>query len=254
MSRARWRRQGRAEAKRRPPINSHQLYLTRAGNLRQSSPWRLTARLWGQDVFVDVETGVNTAIRKIRQALHDSPEAPVFVETVPGKGYRFIAPVEVFQPRQTRRQRQRPKAPSPFRRRVCRLSLRRVARRWLETGCPSGAHRAVWADRRRRRRWASSTSLSSRRTAAAVSELEFKAAFYRGTWGEAEMRKGIDYYNRAIASTRTRSTPTAAWRRRGPFSPTCTCRRATPCRAPGRRWSRCCGATRRGPTPTSRWA
>jgi TolB-like protein/DNA-binding winged helix-turn-helix (wHTH) protein/Flp pilus assembly protein TadD len=52
-------------------------------------------RLWGKDVFVDVETGVNTAISKVRQALRDSPEAPAFVETVPGKGYRFIAAVEV---------------------------------------------------------------------------------------------------------------------------------------------------------------
>ena len=53
-------------------------------------------RLWGKDVFVDVETGVHTAIRKVRQALSDSPEAPTCVETVPGKGYRFIAPVEVL--------------------------------------------------------------------------------------------------------------------------------------------------------------
>src|SRR2546427_3176309 len=51
-------------------------------------------RLWGKDVFVDVETGVHTAIRKIRQALRDSREEPVFVETVTGKGYRFIAAVE----------------------------------------------------------------------------------------------------------------------------------------------------------------
>ena len=50
--------------------------------------------LWGKDVFVDVETGVHTAIRKIRLALRDSPEAPTFVETVAGKGYRFVAPVE----------------------------------------------------------------------------------------------------------------------------------------------------------------
>ena len=55
----------------------------------------IVERLWGKDVFVDVETGVNTAISKIRQALRDSPEAPAFVETVPGKGYRFIAAVEV---------------------------------------------------------------------------------------------------------------------------------------------------------------
>jgi TolB-like protein/DNA-binding winged helix-turn-helix (wHTH) protein/Flp pilus assembly protein TadD len=52
-------------------------------------------RLWGKDVFVDVETGVHTAIRKIRQALRDSAEAPAFIETVPGRGYRFVAPVEI---------------------------------------------------------------------------------------------------------------------------------------------------------------
>ena len=51
--------------------------------------------LWGKDVFVDVETGVNTAISKVRQALHDSSDAPSFVETIPGKGYRFIASVEI---------------------------------------------------------------------------------------------------------------------------------------------------------------
>ena len=55
-------------------------------------------RLWGKDVFVDVETGVNTAISKVRQALRDSPEDPAFVETVPGRGYRFIAAVEVVSP------------------------------------------------------------------------------------------------------------------------------------------------------------
>src|SRR5438445_4292881 len=53
-------------------------------------------RLWGKDVFVDVETGINTAINKVRQALRDSPDVPSFVETIPGKGYRFIAAVEVI--------------------------------------------------------------------------------------------------------------------------------------------------------------
>ena len=55
----------------------------------------IVGRLWGKDVFVDVNTSVNTAIRKIRQTLGDSPEAPAFIETVPGRGYRFIAPIEV---------------------------------------------------------------------------------------------------------------------------------------------------------------
>lgn len=56
---------------------------------------QIIERLWGKDVFVDAETGINTAISKIRQALRDSAEIPAFVETVPGKGYRFIAAVEL---------------------------------------------------------------------------------------------------------------------------------------------------------------
>lgn len=46
--------------------------------------------IWGRDVFVDTEHGINTAIRKIRQALKDDPESPRFVQTVTGKGYRFM--------------------------------------------------------------------------------------------------------------------------------------------------------------------
>ena len=46
-------------------------------------------------MFVEVDSGVHTAIRKIRHALRDSADSPKFLETVSGKGYRFIAPVEV---------------------------------------------------------------------------------------------------------------------------------------------------------------
>jgi TolB-like protein/DNA-binding winged helix-turn-helix (wHTH) protein/Flp pilus assembly protein TadD len=48
-------------------------------------------RLWGKDVFLDTEDGINTAIRKIRNVLRDDPERPRFVQTVTGKGYRFVA-------------------------------------------------------------------------------------------------------------------------------------------------------------------
>ncbi len=48
-------------------------------------------RLWGKDVFLDTEHGINTAIRKIRQALRDDPERPRFILTISGKGYRFLA-------------------------------------------------------------------------------------------------------------------------------------------------------------------
>jgi len=58
----------------------------------------IVERLWGPGVFVDADMGVNTAIRKIRQVLGDAPETPAFVETVSGKGYRFIAEVEAVHP------------------------------------------------------------------------------------------------------------------------------------------------------------
>jgi TolB-like protein/DNA-binding winged helix-turn-helix (wHTH) protein/Tfp pilus assembly protein PilF len=52
--------------------------------------------LWGAEVFVDTEHGINTAIRKIRNVLRDDPEQPRFVQTIPRKGYRFIATVKVI--------------------------------------------------------------------------------------------------------------------------------------------------------------
>jgi hypothetical protein len=58
----------------------------------------IQAALWGADVFVDPVAAINTAIRKVRQALGDDAERPRFVETVVGKGYRFIAPVENHRP------------------------------------------------------------------------------------------------------------------------------------------------------------
>ena len=54
----------------------------------------IAEQVWGKDVFLDVDNGINTAIRKIRQLLNDDPQKPRFVETIPGVGYRFIAPLE----------------------------------------------------------------------------------------------------------------------------------------------------------------
>ncbi|MGA7706518.1 MAG: winged helix-turn-helix domain-containing protein, partial [Acidobacteriaceae bacterium] len=54
--------------------------------------------LWEREVFVDIEHGINTAIRKIRQTLGDSPDLPRFVQTISGSGYRFIASVEAVEP------------------------------------------------------------------------------------------------------------------------------------------------------------
>jgi TolB-like protein/DNA-binding winged helix-turn-helix (wHTH) protein/Tfp pilus assembly protein PilF len=88
------RRQGRAQKSERVsleriPMELLILLLERQGSVvtRQE----IVDRLWGKDVFVDTEHGINTAIRKIRQALKDNPEQPRFILTVTGKGYCFVA-------------------------------------------------------------------------------------------------------------------------------------------------------------------
>lgn len=54
----------------------------------------LKRRLWPDDTFVDFETGLNTAVSKLRDALSDSADKPRYIETIPRRGYRFIVPVE----------------------------------------------------------------------------------------------------------------------------------------------------------------
>ena len=53
----------------------------------------LQKQLWPSDTFVDFETGLNSAVRKLREALADHPERPRYVETIPKRGYRFLAEV-----------------------------------------------------------------------------------------------------------------------------------------------------------------
>jgi TolB-like protein/DNA-binding winged helix-turn-helix (wHTH) protein/Flp pilus assembly protein TadD len=53
----------------------------------------LHRNLWTTDTFVDFEAGLNTAIKKLREALGDSPDSPRFIETLPRRGYRFVAAV-----------------------------------------------------------------------------------------------------------------------------------------------------------------
>jgi DNA-binding winged helix-turn-helix (wHTH) protein len=54
---------------------------------------QIAAALWGKDVFVDVEQGINTAIRKVRMALGDDSGQPQYLQTVVGRGYRFVADI-----------------------------------------------------------------------------------------------------------------------------------------------------------------
>src|SRR5882757_5941635 len=56
----------------------------------------IVRKLWRSDLFIDTERNVNNIVRKIRTALGDDFEKPRFLETVVGKGYRFIGPVRVI--------------------------------------------------------------------------------------------------------------------------------------------------------------
>jgi TolB-like protein/DNA-binding winged helix-turn-helix (wHTH) protein/Tfp pilus assembly protein PilF len=58
----------------------------------------LQERLWPGDTFVEFENGLNNAISRLRETLGDSADSPRFIETVPRRGYRFIAPVEAAEP------------------------------------------------------------------------------------------------------------------------------------------------------------
>lgn len=53
----------------------------------------LVEKIWGKGTFLDTDNSINGAIRKVRLALKDDPEVPRFIQTITGKGYRFISPV-----------------------------------------------------------------------------------------------------------------------------------------------------------------
>ena len=57
----------------------------------------LHRRLWPADTYVNFEHGLNAAIKRLRRALDDSADNPRFVETLPRRGYRFLAPIEAFK-------------------------------------------------------------------------------------------------------------------------------------------------------------
>jgi DNA-binding winged helix-turn-helix (wHTH) protein len=54
----------------------------------------LRVRLWPSDTHVNYDANVNTTVNKLRQVLGDSPEQPAFVDTIPRKGYSFVAKIE----------------------------------------------------------------------------------------------------------------------------------------------------------------
>jgi len=87
----RLRRSGRVLKLERIPMEVLAVLVEQRGQL--VSREHIVERIWGKDVFLDTDNSINGAIRKIRQALRDNPEEPRFIQTVTGRGYRFIAPI-----------------------------------------------------------------------------------------------------------------------------------------------------------------
>src|SRR5271165_5725779 len=86
------RRQGRPIKLERMPMELLLLLVSRKGDLVSRA--EIIDKLWGKDVFIDTNTAINVAVSKVCQALRDDPDNPRFLQTVSGKGYRFIGTPE----------------------------------------------------------------------------------------------------------------------------------------------------------------
>ena len=87
----RLRRAGRVLKLERIPTEVLAILVEQPGQLVPRQ--QIVERIWGKDVFLDTDNSINGAIRKVRQVLKDDPEQPRFIQTVTGRGYRFIAQV-----------------------------------------------------------------------------------------------------------------------------------------------------------------
>src|SRR5271163_4727122 len=86
------RRNGHVIHLQRIPLELLFLLVERRGQLVTRE--EIFERIWGKNVFLDTESSINTAVRKLRHRLSDDPGSPHFIVTVPARGYRFIAEVQ----------------------------------------------------------------------------------------------------------------------------------------------------------------
>jgi len=94
LARYELRRGGQAEKLEKLPMELLILLAERRGQLVTRA--EILERLWGRDVFLNADAAINTAVRKVRRALGDDPDAPRFLETVVGKGYRFVGGITLI--------------------------------------------------------------------------------------------------------------------------------------------------------------
>ena len=87
---------GRVVRLKPQPFRLLELLVSRAGEVVTRDEIR--ELLWGADTFVDFDQGVNSAIKQVREALGEDADRPIYLETVPKRGYRFVAPIESPKP------------------------------------------------------------------------------------------------------------------------------------------------------------
>src|ERR1700740_3094792 len=85
------RKQGKRIKLQEQPLLVLKVLLGRPGEIVTRE--ELRSQIWSADTFVDFDNSLNTAINKLREALGDSADSPRFIEPLPRRGYRFIAPV-----------------------------------------------------------------------------------------------------------------------------------------------------------------
>jgi len=100
------RRKGRPVQLERIPLDLLFILADRRGELVTRE--EILERVWGKGVFLDTDNAINTAVRKIRHALHDDSDSPRFITTVPGKGYRFVGEIQIAKEGRGREFRARP--------------------------------------------------------------------------------------------------------------------------------------------------
>ncbi len=127
-------RAGRSVKLERKPMELLILLAARSGDLITRT--EIAERLWGNEVFVDTEHGINTAIRKVRNVLGDDSEEPRFVQTVMGKGYRFVGPIVAVQAAPA-------EAPATHRQSLVSAKRRRFRFRRFSGATPSAGRRTA---------------------------------------------------------------------------------------------------------------
>jgi TolB-like protein len=91
------RRDGTKIRLQKQPLQVLQILLEQPGKI--ISREELQRRIWPPDTFVDFDHGINNDIKKLREALGDDPETPLYIETLPRQGYRFVGKIEREAPR-----------------------------------------------------------------------------------------------------------------------------------------------------------